>query len=389
MQRKLEALAARGLRVTVAAEIDHRSAQQGLRGVELIRLSHGDDSRLVKALGLVRDGLALALRRPRRLRRVLRAVRQLRLLRAALPLVRAEADIVHFEWESTALAFLPLFEVYGSPVVVSSHGGINIRPRMGDDRVAANYPLIFEKATAVHCVSEAILREATRHGLDPRKARVIHTAVDTDFFTPGRTARGGQLRIVGVGELNWIKGYSDALEAIERLVSRGVPVSYDIIGGEPAGDRGKPSDRPRLLYLIHELGLRDRVRLLGELTQPEVRQHLQRSDVLLQASLAEGLPNAVLEAMACALPVVVTDCGGLREAVTDGVEGFVCPRRSPEALATALETLWRDPGLAGRMGEAGRARVLAEFTLPQQIESFVRFYESLSSSQVSGVVCGA
>jgi colanic acid/amylovoran biosynthesis glycosyltransferase len=380
LQRKLEGLAARGLRVTVAAEIDRRAVPQRLRGVELLRLSRGDEPRLVKAFWLVRDGLALALRNPRRLRRLLRAVRRPRLLRASLPLVLADADVVHFEWESTALDFLPLFEAYGSPVVVSSHGGINVRPQMGDERVTAGYPLIFDKATAVHCVSEAILREATRYGLDPRKARVIRTAVDTDFFTPGTRARADELRVVAVGELNWIKGYTDALEAIARLVSEGVPVSYEVIGGEPLKDSGKPSDRSRLLYLIHELGLRDRVRLLGELSQHEVREHLQRSDVLLQASLAEGLPSAVLEAMACALPVVVTDCGGLREAVTDGIEGFVCPRRSPEALAESLRALWRDPQRARRIGEAGRARVLAEFALPQQIESFVRFYEALSSA---------
>jgi glycosyltransferase involved in cell wall biosynthesis len=252
---------------------------------------------------------------------------------------------------------------------------------VGDERMAASYPLIFQKATAVHCVCEAILRKAARYGLDPRKARVIRTAVDTEFFAPAAKVRSDAFRIVAVGELNWIKGYGDALEAIARLVSQGVPVSYDVIGGEPARESHKPSDRSRLLYLIHELGLRDRVRLRGELSQDEVRQCLQQSDVLLQASLSEGLPNAVLEAMACALPVVVTDCGGLREAVTDGIEGFVCPRRSPEALADALCKLWHHPEHARRIGEAGRARVLAEFTLPQQIESFVRFYESLSPAQ--------
>jgi glycosyltransferase involved in cell wall biosynthesis len=304
-------------------------------------------------------------------------------LRAALPLLLANADIVHFEWESTALGFLPLFEVFGAPVVVSSHGGINIRPQMGDERMAASYPLIFEKAAAVHCVCEAILRSAVRYGLNPRKARVIRTAVDTDFFAPAAKARADAFRIVAVGELNWIKGYDDALEAIARLVSQGVPVSYEVIGGEPAKGNHKPSDRSRLLYLIHELGLRDRVRLRGEISQDGVRQCLQQSDVLLQASLSEGLPNAVLEAMACALPVVVTDCGGLREAIRDGIEGFVCPRRSPEALAEALCKLWHDPDAARRIGAAGRARVLAEFALPQQIESFVRLYDSLSPAPAS------
>jgi glycosyltransferase involved in cell wall biosynthesis len=76
------------------------------------------------------------------------------------------------------------------------------------------------------------------------------------------------------------------------------------------------------------------------------------------------------------LPVVVTDCGGLREAVDDGVEGLVCPRRSPQALADALGSL-RDRTLARRMGEAGRKRVCAEFALERQIDSFRRLYDEV------------
>jgi len=383
LQRKLEELAARGLRVTVAAEVDRRAARRRLRGVELIRLPCRDEPRLVRMFGLVLHGLALALRSPRQLGRLLRRVRDARVLRATLPLLLARADIVHFEWETTAIGFLPVFEVCGAPVVVSSHGGINFRPQMGDERMAAAYPLIFEKASAVHCVSDAILREAIHYGLDSRKAHVIRTAVDTEFFAPVAKGRAERLRVVAVGELHWIKGYGDALEAIARLVSRGVPVYFEVIGDEPEKGSDKPSDRSRLLYLIHELGLRDHVHLCGGLSQDEVRQCLQQSDALLHASLAEGLPNAVLEAMACGLPVVVTDCGGIREAVRDGIEGFVCARRSPEALGEALAALWFDSDLARRMGEASRARVLAEFTLPRQIESFVKFYESFAPSMSS------
>ena len=162
------------------------------------------------------------------------------------------------------------------------------------------------------------------------------------------------------------------------LARSGFPVTYEIVGGEPASDTGEASDRSRLRYLIHELGLEGRVRLLGEVGPEVVRERLWASDVLLQASLSEGLPNTVLEAMACGLPVVVTDCGGLREAVDHGVEGLVCPRRSPQDLADALGSL-RDRALARRMGEAGRNRVCAEFTLERQIESFRRLYDEVAA----------
>jgi glycosyltransferase involved in cell wall biosynthesis len=119
------------------------------------------------------------------------------------------------------------------------------------------------------------------------------------------------------------------------------------------------------------------VRLVGEVSQAEVRERLRSVDVLLHPSLSEGLPNAVLEAMGCELPVVVTDCGGLLEAVTEGKEGLVCACRSPEQLAAALLELWRDPALRARMGKAGRERVCREFALARQLDLFVALYEEL------------
>ena len=283
--------------------------------------------------------------------------------------------MVHFEWEGVAVDFLPLFEACRCPVVVSNHGGIHVRPKIGERRITSAYPAIFARAAAVHCVSEAVREEAVRFGLDRAKARVIHTAVDVDFFSPAPSdvRDPEELRVIGVGRLTWQKGYDYALEAVASLVRAGVPVTYEILGGEPSAVTGKASDRGRLLYLIHELGLEGRVRLLGKVSQEMVRERLWASDALLQASLSEGLPNTVLEAMACALPVVVTDCGGVREAVEHGVEGLVCPRRSPQALADALGSL-RDRALARKLGEAGRARVVADFTLERQLESFRRLY---------------
>jgi glycosyltransferase involved in cell wall biosynthesis len=76
--------------------------------------------------------------------------------------------------------------------------------------------------------------------------------------------------------------------------------------------------------------------------------------------------------------VVATDCGGVREAVEHGVEGLVCPIRSPRALADALATLHGDRALARRMGAAGRARVEADFALPDQLDRFQSLYRELA-----------
>lgn len=252
---------------------------------------------------------------------------------------------------------------------------MNVYPYTGAEEIAAAYPALFARAAAVHCVSEAIRRKAVRHGLDPAKAHVIRSGVDPDFFSPGERSESGDFRVISVARLHWLKGLEDGVRAVAVLAAEGLPVSYEIVGddADPTNPM-KPSVRPQLLYLIHELGLEGRVRLVGGLGHAGVRDRLCRSDALLQPSISEGMPNSVLEAMACALPVVVTDRDGLPEVVTDGVEGFVRPARDPQALAEALRTLCEDRALARRLGEAGRARVVAEFGLSQEIEAYKRLY---------------
>lgn len=377
--------------VTVASRGGPRRRRARLPGVRLVRLPARGDSRLIILAGVLWAGVRLLVRRPRQVLAVLRTSwgREERLpprqalaeTADALHVFATRPDVLHFEWETAALRFLPLLEACACPVVVSVRGsGVNIKPHAGQRHLAALYPEIFARAAAVHCVSRSIRDEAARYGLDRAKACVIPSAVDTDYFHPPAMTEAAQegMRVVAVGRLTWVKGYDDALEAVASLARDGVPVTYEIVGGEPGSDTGEANDRNRLLYLIHDLGLDGRVRLLGDAPQERVRERLWAADVLLHSSHSEGLPNAVLEAMACGLPVVVTDCGGLREAVDHGVEGLVCPPRSPQALAEALGAL-RDRTLAQRMGEAGRKRVCAEFTLERQLDSFRRLYDDVVS----------
>jgi colanic acid/amylovoran biosynthesis glycosyltransferase len=278
-----------------------------------------------------------------------------------------KADLLYLPWTATAVEDPELFE-RGVPVVVSCRGAqVNVAP-WNPDRAALRdgLPAAFDRVDAVHCVSDAIRDEAAQHGLDPAKATVIRPAVDLTRFTPSDPPGGPTARLVSVGRLQWRKGYEYALLALRRLLDRGLDVAYEIVGEEADGLATR--------HAVHDLGLVDHVTLTPPQGREAVAERLAAADLLLLPSLSEGIANAALEAMACARPVVVTDCGGMVEAVTDGVEGRVVPVRDAEALAEATAAVLADPTAAVAMGRAGRAKVEAAHDLQDQVSAFADLF---------------
>lgn len=289
------------------------------------------------------------------------------------PFVGRRWDVIYFPWSSGAISYLPLFE-WGMPVVVSCREAqANVAPHTPEYlTIREGLRATLERAAAVHCVSAAIREEAIYYGLDPAKATVIRPAVDPDFFVPPANDRlpSSEVRVVTTGSLIWRKGYEYALQAIRLLLDRNVPAQFAIIGDGP--------ERQRLYYTIRDLGLQEHVHLLGQLPPTQVRHHLQQADAFLLTSLSGGISNAILEAMSCGLAVVTTDCVGMREVLTDGVEGFIVPLREPQATVQAIEQLARHPQLRSKMGAAGRQRVIQDFQLKEQVAQFVELFEKVA-----------
>ena len=180
-----------------------------------------------------------------------------------------------------------------------------------------------------------------------------------------------------VGRLRSIKGGTYAVGAIRQLTDWGVAATLSVVGGDPPAALAERSERAAIEAAVRQAQLTDRVALLGDLPRDDIRALLQTSDVLLHLSLSEGFSVAVLEAMACGLPVVASEYEGVREALEDRVHGLVVPLKDPAAAARALLALHRDPSLADRMGAAGRARVVGQFTLDRHLEAFRELYEQL------------
>ncbi len=277
-----------------------------------------------------------------------------------LPLA-GHGGLLYLPWIAAAVPLLPLLRT-GRPYVVSCRGTqVQVAPWMPSRTgLRAGLPEVFSRAAAVHCVSEAICREAVALGLDQDAAVVIRPAVGVP---PAQRKPDPARRptVVSVGALRWIKGYEYALRAVAELVDEFPDLRYRIAGDGP--------ERDRLQYTIADLDLTANVELWGDIPAPSVNDLLSESDLFLHTSLSEGISNAVLEAMAAGVPVVCSDVGGMAEAITDGREGRLVPARDPRAAANAMATILRDPELGERMGQAARDRVERDFALDAQVHA--------------------
>lgn len=196
---------------------------------------------------------------------------------------------------------------------------------------------------------------AARTRRAPMGIRVADT-VRPSAYVPWRG--DGPAQLFSCGRLNPSKGHDTLVRAVAALAAEGVPVTLTIAGEDEQGGRGY---RRELEALVTELGLDDRITLLGAVGEDTVRHHLLQAHVFVLASRGEPLGVAIMEAMGLGLPVVVGDGGGVRELVDDRVGRLVTPG-DPVALAAATAAILRDPEGAVRAGERGRARVRAEFT---------------------------
>lgn len=379
LARLMRGLAARGVRVTLAVPRRPAGEWRDIPNLEFLVTPSWDGSaagRLARAGGQLTGASLRSLAETRRAYRVERerdaSTGLVERFTRMLPFVGREWDVLYFPWNATAIFYYSLMDK--GPSVISCRGAqVNVSPH-NPQRAWLRDGLgpTFRKAAAVHCVSEAIREQAANYGLDKSKAVVIRPAVDPEMFRPAAERRppDGLFSVITTGAIIWRKGYEYALSAVRELVDCGVPVRFDIIGGG--------EDKQRLLYTIRDLELEEHVRLRGRLSPADVLSCLQAADVFLLSSLSEGISNAVLEGMACGLPVVTTRAGGMAEAVDDGVEGFVVPTRDSSAMAGALLELWRQPDLRRRMGAAGRRRVSREFNLNDQVGAFVELFRSVA-----------
>lgn len=220
-----------------------------------------------------------------------------------------------------------------------------------------------------------VLGDLWVQALRPYAPRARWQVVHNGVAVPDSASRGhGQpMRVLFLGNLGGRKRACDLVDAVARVAMAGVRVEAVVAGGETA-----PGERDALLARINERALADRICLPGPILGADKAEQICRADCLVLPSEHEGLPMAVLEAMAAGLPVVATRVGALAEAITDGVEGYLIDVGDVDALADRLVRLASDPDLRERMGASARRKASAEFSLDVMAERLADLYGELT-----------
>ncbi len=189
-----------------------------------------------------------------------------------------------------------------------------------------------EGAAALIAVSEALACTMRDLGMPPEKIHVLRNGVDLDFFSPQSSQSekpvvpGGPV-FLSVGALKSAKGHDIAIRFIQQLPDARLAVI------------GRGTEQGRLEQLAGQLGVGDRVEFTGTLAPEALRKWYRSADALILMSEREGMPNVILESLACGTPVLATAVGGVPELVTDPCCGGLVPDRSADALATAWQLL--------------------------------------------------
>ena len=224
---------------------------------------------------------------------------------------------------------------------------------------------VFNRAAHVVVLSSAWKEWVQSISANPNVDVIRNPVMLPETVASWDSRRGRQ--VLCLGRLNKGKGSYDLLEAVARL---GPATPIDLyLGGD--GELEKVQARAR------ELGIADRVHVLGWVRSEAKARELAHASVFVLPSYNEGLPMSVLEAMACGLPVVSTPVGGIPEAVSDGVEGFLVAPGDVPALADRLARLANDDALAREMGAAARRKVEASYSAQAVVPRIEQIYIDL------------
>jgi glycosyltransferase involved in cell wall biosynthesis len=284
--------------------------------------------------------------------------------------------VVHTHQIGAASVVAPVARRLGLSVVHTEHGNAFARAAgpLARMKLRAVYRRVARAIDRFCCVTPEIAAAVARYGT-VRRPLVVPNGVALPAAGGGGAAvradyaiRPGAFLVGSVGRLNEVKRFDILLRAVAEVRASRPEVALLLVGDGP--------ERPALERLAAALGLGEVVRFAGYQPQPEAFH--AAFDAFALTSRSEGFPVSLLEAWAAGKPAVATAVGGLPDIVRDGADGLLVPfgptAATVSAVAAALRRLYDNTALRSQLGAAGRARVVAEYTLDRLTERYAAVY---------------
>jgi glycosyltransferase involved in cell wall biosynthesis len=294
---------------------------------------------------------------------------------------QAPFDLLHAYFVTQA-GFLATYAGHylGIPSVISARGN-DLDHAIFEPRRASHILYALHHANAITANTHDLVRKA--QALAPgRSVRYIPNGVDTTHFTP--TPEPDETRpilpalqslpVLGfAGEARTKKGLATLLMAYRQIAARR-PAGLLLVGGVRSGD-----DKDMLKVFQKQHPILPLV-MLPDVAPESMPAYYRMFDILLLPSLHDGLPNALLEGMACGRAIIATPVGGMADVMEDGVNGLLVPPGNAEALTSAVERLIDDPDLRQHLGHHARQTVVRSFTPARELEENLRLYAELGAT---------
>ena len=267
------------------------------------------------------------------------------------------------------------------PVITTLHG-TDITLIGQDPSFAPVVEYSINQSDGVTAVSNYLRQETHDHFDVTRDIEVIPNFIDTERFHrfdkqhfKQALCPNGEKVIVHVSNFRPVKNAAQVVEVFHRLRQDNLPVKLLLVGDGP--------DRVPAEHEARELGVYDDVRFLGK--QDPVEEILSIADVFLMPSGSETFGLAALEAMACDVPIVASNIGGLPELVRDGEDGFLCPLDDIDAFTARTRQLLTDEDLHAQMAEAARTRAVETFDVDSIVPQYEAYYERIREQRLAEV----
>lgn len=280
-------------------------------------------------------------------------------------------DIIHIQHSFLFNKIIPLLNIVNRPkIIITLRGGDTYIKPWIDKKWKEFYRQYGNMIDAFVVMSMHHKIYLQKWGIDPLRIHVIPVSFGEQSIASPKFPNSGKLKLVSAFRMTWEKNIMDCIRLAKSLKEKGIDFQYDFYGDG--------NDFGQLFYLIDRYELSDFVFAKGKIDNDRLKEIYSEYDFIVQLSISEALPATIMEAQAKGIPAIVSDSGGLPEAIIPGISGICHSSSNIEKIVDDLTRIWKDRNLYYQFSKASIDFANETFSSQKEIERLKALYQTLS-----------